>query len=133
MKLDNPLEILVVEDNPINQRLVKTLLKRMGATATCADNGKIALQKLESQSFDAILMDLSMPEMDGLTATKEIRQTQDLSEIPIIALTAHSFANFEAKCMDAGMNAFLTKPVNNSKLFDTLSRICPPPSKPYLS
>lgn len=133
MKLDTQLEILVVEDDHTNQRVVKTLLKRMGATATCADNGKIALETLEKQSFDAILMDLSMPEMDGLTATREIRQIPELSGIPIIALTAHSFADFEIKCMEAGMNAFLTKPVNNTRLYDALSRISPAPSEPYLS
>ncbi|MBK1880017.1 response regulator [Pelagicoccus mobilis] len=121
-KFSAPYEILVVEDSPTNQKVVTSLLKRMGAQTTCADNGRIALEILEQRTFDAILMDLSMPEMDGITATREIRKRDELDTIPIVALTAHSYSSAEAECMDAGMNGFLTKPVKANKLFETLAR-----------
>ncbi len=120
LKLPNQLEVLVVEDDNTNQKVISSLLKRMGATATCADNGRIALDILDQRHFDAILMDLSMPEMDGITATKEIKRRPETASIPIIALTAHSYSSSEAECMEAGMSAFLTKPVKQAKLFETL-------------
>lgn len=122
-KFDSPLEILVVEDDYTNQRVVTTLLKRLGAETTCADNGRIALEKLSTRKFDAILMDLSMPEMDGLTATRQIRKNPKLSDIPIFALTAHSFSSSEDQCMEAGMEGFLTKPVKQDHLLSALSKL----------
>ncbi|MDQ8196718.1 response regulator [Pelagicoccus enzymogenes] len=125
LKLSQPLEVLVVEDNYTNQRVVTTLLKRIGAKAVCAENGQVALELLDRQSYDVVLMDLSMPVMDGITASREIRLRPHLDKLPIIALTAHSYRSSEKQCREAGMNGFLTKPVNKLRLFEALSQACP--------
>ncbi len=107
-----PLSILIAEDNFINQKLAIRLLQQLGYSADVAVNGKEALEKANQKRYDIILMDLHMPEMDGLTATREIVRTIDPSIRPkIIAMTADAMSGDREKCIDAGMDDYLSKPV----------------------
>jgi CheY-like chemotaxis protein len=115
---DLALHILVVEDNPINRTIVTRVLEKRGHRVTNAANGVEALQALETASFDLILMDVQMPEMDGLNATAAIRKTEAGTgrHIPIVALTAHASAADRERCLAAGMDAFTTKPFQSYEL-----------------
>jgi len=115
-------KVLLVEDNMINQQVTKEFLADTKITVECAENGLIALEKVATQAFDIVLMDIQMPEMDGLTATKEIRQTLQLQNLPIIAMTAHAMAGDIEKSIIAGMNQHLTKPIEPQLLYQTLSQ-----------
>jgi signal transduction histidine kinase/ActR/RegA family two-component response regulator len=111
--------VLVVEDNKLNQRVAACFLERMGCHVTLANNGKEGLIAASGQDFDVVLMDCQMPVMDGLEATQEIRLLGDSHrEVPIVALTAHALAEDEKRARDAGMDDYLTKPVN----FEVLQR-----------
>ena len=112
-------KILVVEDIELNQLLMKTLLDDFGFECEIAANGKIAIEKLKDNSYDIILMDLQMPEMNGFEATKHIRETMKL-EIPIIALTADVTTVDVAKCKAFGMNDYISKPVDERLLYSKL-------------
>ncbi|HLP63902.1 hybrid sensor histidine kinase/response regulator [Flavobacterium sp.] len=112
-------KILVVEDMELNQLLMKTLLDDFGFECEIASNGKIAIEKLKDKSYDIILMDLQMPEMDGFDATKYIRKEMNLS-IPIIALTADVTTVDVAKCKEVGMNDYISKPVDERLLYSKL-------------
>src|SRR5574343_552461 len=116
--------ILVAEDVPTNQLIMRDLLESLGATVEVADNGALALQLLESHSndIDLILMDIQMPEMDGLQATSRIRSGQVRADIPIIALTAHSFEEERQRAVAAGMKDFLTKPLEPPQLISVIQR-----------
>ncbi len=119
------MNLLLVEDNELNMEIAKMILEDDGAKITTAMNGLEALRKFEETepgTFDAILMDIMMPEMDGLTATKKIRELErpDAKIIPIIAMTANAFAEDAKKCLDAGMNAHLAKPLDVEKVKKTL-------------
>ncbi|MCK8493030.1 response regulator [Spirosoma sp. RP8] len=103
------LTILAVEDNPMNQKLVLQVIKRLGYEADLAENGQQALDMLQKKSFDLVLMDIQMPVMDGYQTTRHIRTTLR-STIPIIAMTAHALASEREQCLQAGMNDFLPKP-----------------------
>ncbi|WP_232540943.1 hybrid sensor histidine kinase/response regulator [Spirosoma endbachense] len=103
------LTILAVEDNLMNQKLVLQVIKRLGYKAELAENGQQALDMLQKESFDLILMDIQMPVMDGYQTTRHIRTTLQ-SNIPIIAMTAHALASEREQCLQAGMNDFLPKP-----------------------
>jgi len=106
------LKVLIVEDIPANQDVIKLFLTPEGCETLCALNGQQALQVLETQSIDVVIMDIRMPEMDGIQATRAIRQTEaSYRNIPIIALTADASAQTNAECMAAGTDIFLTKPV----------------------
>ncbi|GAB4025508.1 hypothetical protein GCM10028773_51350 [Spirosoma koreense] len=107
--------VLVVEDNLMNQKLVLQVLKRLGYRATVADNGQKALDLLQNNSFDIILMDIQMPVMDGYETTRRIRSTFK-NPIPIIAMTAHALASEQEECLKAGMNDFLPKPFQMEEL-----------------
>ena len=114
-------KLLLAEDNELNAEIAKTLLSDEGAEVTVVENGKEAVELFESSepgTFDAILMDIMMPEMDGLTAAKTIRamDREDAKTIPIIAMTANAFAEDAQKCFDAGMNAHLAKPIEIEKV-----------------
>ena len=113
------LSTLIVEDEHINQQILKAILTKFGHRTTLAENGRIALDLLLSDRFDIVLMDVQMPEMDGLEATRRIRTTKDferVKDIPIIALTAYAMAGDEEKCLAAGMTGYLAKPVDIKEL-----------------
>jgi CheY-like chemotaxis protein len=113
--------ILLVEDNFINQQVATELLKSAGYTVDVAENGQIALEMIDAASYDAVLMDIQMPVMDGLTATKELRKRYPASELPVIARTAHAMSGDREKSLSAGMNAHITKPIVLNELFETIS------------
>jgi PAS domain S-box-containing protein len=121
------LRILLVEDNIVNQRVACRLLQKAGHNVTLAANGREALSALETCNWqvDAILMDVQMPEMDGLEATRAIRRHEAVTRghLPIIALTAHTTKSDEESCLEAGMDKFLTKPINQDALFATLNEV----------
>jgi CheY-like chemotaxis protein/HPt (histidine-containing phosphotransfer) domain-containing protein len=125
-----PLRVLLAEDNPINQKLAVRLLEKQGHTVVLANNGREAVDALFGDRpgpFDAILMDVQMPEMDGLEATAEIRRREapSGSRIPIVAMTAHAMKGDEHRCLSAGMDAYISKPVKPEALFATLERVVP--------
>jgi signal transduction histidine kinase/CheY-like chemotaxis protein/HPt (histidine-containing phosphotransfer) domain-containing protein len=114
--------LLLVEDNPINQLVACELLAQFDLMVTVASDGAAALEILAKQSFDAILMDVQMPGMDGLTATRHIRQGLGLGEIPIIAMTAHAMDEDRQRCLEAGMNDHIAKPIDPDLLSQILQR-----------
>ncbi len=117
-----PLHVLLAEDNEINQEIAVELLKGMGITTTVAQNGAEALQLWEAEPFDLILMDIQMPVMDGLTATRRIRASSAAHSktVPIIAMTANAMSGDKEKSLEAGMNAHITKPFDVKELHDTI-------------
>ncbi len=118
--------VLVVEDDRINQMLFRRFLEKLGLRAACACNGREALDMLENGDFDCLLMDIQMPVMDGLAATKAIRGSDTLgskSRVPIIALTAHAMRGDRERFLEAGMNAYLSKPVDFGDLARLLREI----------
>lgn len=108
----NRKKLLLVEDNPISQQLEMKILTEIGYNVIPVSNGNEALKALENSMFDLILMDVEMPEMDGLTATKHIRENKEFSHIPIIAVTAHSSMKDREKCLAAGMDDYMAKPIS---------------------
>jgi CheY-like chemotaxis protein len=121
----NDVQILLAEDNPINQFLAKSLLENWGANVDVANNGAEALAWHEKNNYDLILMDVIMPEMDGVTATKEIRRSpnQLKARIPIIAFTANALKGDSETYLAAGMNDYLSKPYEERKLFQKISTV----------
>jgi signal transduction histidine kinase/DNA-binding response OmpR family regulator len=113
-------KVLVAEDNAVNQRVVSTLLEKRGFTVRVAGNGREAVAALEQEPADVILMDVQMPEMDGIEATKRIRANPAWSNIPIIAMTAHAMNGDRERCLSAGMDDYLSKPVSPSHLMKTI-------------
>jgi len=131
IELDNEItniKVLVVEDIALNQLLMKTLLDDFGFDRDIASNGKIAIEKLQAKSFDIILMDLQMPEMNGFEATEYIRSTLH-SKIPIIALTADVTTVDLAKCRSVGMNDYIAKPVDERLLYNKIVGLVKKPSR----
>jgi CheY-like chemotaxis protein len=115
------LNILIVEDIPANQEILRSLLEPVGCIVSCAGHGQIALDMMEHQIFDAVLMDIRMPVLDGIETTIAIRQTPGPHQsVPIIALTADASAENNAECLAAGADVFLTKPVVVSELFSSI-------------
>ncbi len=114
------LKILLVEDDPINQWLTQQCLVTLGTQVSTAENGQQALYILQAESFDLVLMDLQMPEMNGLEASRIIRQHYTASALPIIAMTAHSLQTEREKCFALGMNDYLTKPIGAEQLKNKL-------------
>ena len=113
----HPLDILLVEDNPVNQKLALRLLSRMGYEADLAANGREAVQAVERRRYDLVLMDIQMPEMDGLEATREIVARIPPENRPwIVAMTANALDEDRERCMEAGMNAYLSKPIQVKQL-----------------
>ena len=116
------MRVLVVEDNPLNQQLAVELLEEAGVRARVAANGEEALEEIDGHAFDLILMDIQMPGMDGYTATRHVRAIPEHADLPIIAMTAHAMADERARCLAAGMDDILTKPVLPALLYATLAR-----------
>jgi two-component system, sensor histidine kinase and response regulator len=114
--------ILLAEDNAVNQTLAVRLLEKRGYTVTVAPNGRAALAALEKESFDLVLMDVEMPEMDGFQATASIREREKSTglHIPILAMTAHALKGYEEKCLAAGMDGYVTKPIRTTELITAI-------------
>ena len=115
--------VLVVEDNPVNAMVNRLMLERLGVPVTIAENGKVALEKLREARFRLVLMDISMPEMDGVEATRIIRSGAEPgidSAVPIIAITAHTLQGDAEEFLGAGMNACLSKPVSLEAMEETI-------------
>ncbi|MDO6677044.1 transporter substrate-binding domain-containing protein [Shewanella sp. 4_MG-2023] len=113
--------VLLVEDQSINQQVATEFLQRMGLTSAVADNGKQAIEMVDEQTFDVVLMDVQMPIMDGFEATEILRSRFDKKQLPIIAMTAHAMKGDRDKCLQVGMNAHLAKPVEPDQLYLALS------------
>jgi len=113
---------LVVEDDRICQKLAAAVLERNGHTVTIAENGRVAVKQVEVKAFDLILMDVMMPEMDGLDATREIRKREKETgvHVPIVAVTA---ASDRETCLAAGMDEFIAKPIRSGELAATIERV----------
>ena len=114
--------VLLVEDNALNREIAETLLSRAGLRVSVAQHGGEAVAAVQNTRFDAVLMDIQMPEMDGLEATRRIRALPGGQELPIIAMTAAAMVQDRQNCLAAGMNAYTTKPINPRELADTLLR-----------
>ncbi|WP_177417979.1 response regulator [endosymbiont of Lamellibrachia barhami] len=115
-------KLLLVEDNEINQEVALGLLTSSGITVELATNGLEALEILEKETFDGVLMDCQMPIMDGYTASREIRKQEHLTELPVLAMTANAMAGDRGKVLAAGMNDHIAKPINVNTLFTTLAQ-----------
>jgi len=116
--------VLVAEDNIINQKLIKRILENHGYKVEIAENGEEVLERLEKNKYFVILMDIQMPKMDGVTATKKIREMEKLNSAytPIIAMTANAFKKDCKESLNAGMNDYLTKPIKKDELFRLLKK-----------
>lgn len=126
--LSRHLRILLVEDNPVNQTVGQALLRKMGCTVDLAANGYEAIRALELFPYDLVLMDVQMPELDGISATRRIRSKDSEvlnPDIPIVALTAHAMAGDREKFLDAGMNDYLSKPITAKALLQLLHKWFP--------
>ncbi|MPM42197.1 Autoinducer 2 sensor kinase/phosphatase LuxQ [bioreactor metagenome] len=122
------LNILLVEDHPLNAEIVIKILSKKGANVFCVENGLIALNVFSDSDvghFDAILMDIRMPVMGGLEATKRIRclKREDAKGVPIIAMSANAFDEDKKICIEAGINEYLTKPIEAKKMIETIIRL----------
>ena len=115
-------EILLVEDNAVNQKVVLAILTKRGFHVDIAANGLEALSALQKGKYDLVLMDVQMPYMDGIEATRKIRSELHLTDLPIIAMTAHAMTGDRERCLDAGMNDYASKPVNPATLVHTIMR-----------
>jgi two-component system, sensor histidine kinase and response regulator len=123
--------LLLVDDNPVNQKVGKALLERLGYRVDLAANGKEALHSWEQGRYDAILMDCQMPEMDGYQATREIRKRENGERrIPIVAVTAHAMTGAEEECLASGMDAYQSKPLDRDKLAKCLATLLPEQNEP---
>ena len=115
--------ILLAEDNPVNQRVAQRILNKAGIEPTIVENGQLALEAVKATAFDLVLMDMQMPEMDGLEATRLIRQLdEDRNQVPIIAMTANAMQGDREQCLKAGMDDYLSKPVNARELLDKVAQ-----------
>ena len=124
-KIKPALEILLVEDNPVNRRLAQHVLEKEGYRIVAVDNGAAALKTLESKHFDLVLMDVQMPRMDGIETTAAIRDREKVTGgyIPIVALTAHAMVGDRERCLKAGMDGYLIKPIQPAMLLEAIERL----------
>ncbi len=122
-----PLSVLIAEDNAINQSLIRRFADQLGYRSVIVENGREALDCLETETFDLILMDLQMPVMNGMEATREIRRLEKLrpttKRVPVIALTANAMVNIRSECLEAGFDDFLAKPILIEALKETIERV----------
>jgi two-component system, sensor histidine kinase and response regulator len=120
------LRVLVAEDNPVNQRIAQQLLRKRKLSVTLADDGRQAVDAFEAGRFDLVLMDVQMPEMDGFEAVAAIRaleHAQGRPHTPIVAVTAHAMVGDREKCLEAGMDAYLSKPIRRQLLFELVDEL----------
>ncbi len=124
-KSSNELRILLAEDNLVNQKLAIGILTKLGHHVTLANNGKEALQQIEKSTFDLVLMDVQMPVIDGLAATRELRRRECSTQthLPVVALTAHAMRGDRERCFEAGMDNYLTKPIRLQDMADKLAEL----------
>jgi PAS domain S-box-containing protein len=117
--------VLLVEDNELNQTVARYMLEKMGMLVSVASNGKIAIDMMKHENFDLVIMDIQMPEMDGYQTTSYIRNEFDKpkSKVPILAMTAHAFKEEEIKCIQAGMDEYIPKPINSALLQSKISAL----------
>lgn len=118
----NRLKILLAEDNPVNQTVALRMLERMGHTVSLVENGKEAIETLKLASFDLVLMDVQMPLMDGFEATRALREWEKTAgkHVPVIAMTAYALKGDEEKCLEAGMDGYIPKPISAQHLYDVI-------------
>lgn len=117
-------KILVAEDNAINQKLIKSILKKVNNICDIAENGKVALAKLHENNYDIVLLDMQMPVMDGMETLSHIRQSQEFKDLPVIALTAFAMSEERDKYIAAGCNEFVAKPINKNELYSKITQLC---------
>jgi signal transduction histidine kinase/DNA-binding response OmpR family regulator len=122
-------KLLLVEDNQINQQVAKETLEQEGFEVTLAGDGQDAIQKIRAGYFDAVLMDLQMPIMDGYQATRIIRSEAKFDDLPIIAMTAHALSDVRERCLHIGMNGYVTKPLDVDELLASLTDLIKPKSQ----
>ena len=126
MAARHPLRILLAEDNVVNQKLALRLLQQMGYRADLAANGLEAIECIGRQVYDVVLMDVQMPELDGLEASRRIAARVPLNERPrIVAMTANAMQGDREACLAAGMDDYITKPIRVDRLVEALSRATP--------
>ncbi len=125
---DTPRRVLLVEDNDVNRIIATKLLEKRGHVVIAVENGALAVDRTATDQFDIVLMDVSMPVMDGLTATTHIREREHANggHLPIVAVTAHALDQDRARCFAAGMDDYLTKPIRSADLFATVARLGQP-------
>jgi CheY-like chemotaxis protein len=124
LSVPSPLNILLAEDNLVNQKVALRVLKHLGYVGDVVGNGVEVIQAIANKSYDLILMDIQMPEMDGLTAIKLIRANPETANIPIIALTALAMNDDREKCLAAGANEYMSKPFRLRTLANTIQDYC---------
>jgi CheY-like chemotaxis protein len=126
-KARSGLSVLLAEDNRVNQRVAARFLERLGHTVTVANDGREAVAAWQAAPFDLVLMDVQMPEMDGFEAVAAIRELErgGSARVPIIALTAHAMSGDRERCLAAGMDGYLTKPVKLAQLVEAIEGVLP--------
>ena len=118
--------VLVADDNPVNQKIAQHLLRKRKLSVTLADDGRQAVDAFQTHAFDLVLMDVQMPEMNGFEAVAAIRALEHAEgrpHTPIVAVTAHAMAGDREKCLEAGMDAYLSKPLRRQLLFDLVDEL----------
>ncbi len=118
--------ILLVEDNAVNRRLAQFLLKSKGYEVWEVTSAPEAFAALKERRPDLILMDIQLPEVDGLTATRRLKEDPATSDIPVVAVTSYAMKGDEAKALEAGCSAYVTKPIDKTQFLDTVARLLPP-------
>lgn len=119
------LRVLIVEDNPVNQTLARVMMKKMGCLPTLAGDGQEGLERLEKGEFDFVLSDVQMPVMDGIAMTQAIRERENSSSrhIPIVGVTAHAMESDRKRCLDAGMDGYVSKPIKKTELLSAMAEV----------
>lgn len=118
-------KVLYVEDNPRNMRLVRKFLEHAGYEVLEADNGLKGLEIAEKERPDAILMDINLPDIDGLEATRRLKENTELQSIPVIALTANAMHGDKERCLAGGCDGYIPKPINKTELLETVAKFAP--------